>query len=93
MVGYTPVNMAQNVEELIVDVHASRKRVLEQLRSLTVEQGSWKPVPGQWSVAEIVEHLVLAEHAGINRIWQAADALKDRFERLAPGRFCPDRRL
>ena len=73
---YTNWKMKKTVEGLIAEVRASRERVLELISAFTPEQGKWKPAPDQWSAVEIVEHLVLAEHAGINRIWQAADAVK-----------------
>lgn len=40
---------------------------------LTGDQASWTPSHGVWCAKDILEHLVLAEHAGIRRIWEAAD--------------------
>lgn len=64
------------VEKLIAETKAARQRVLDAVQNLSAAQGAFKPFPERWSVAEILEHLVLAEHLGINFIWRAADALK-----------------
>jgi hypothetical protein len=62
--------------ELIPEVAAARFRVVRAVNSLTVEQGAFKPGPDRWSIQEVVEHLVLAEQAGIQRIWQAAEGVR-----------------
>jgi len=66
-----------DVPALIADVGRSREKVLEMVRDLTDHEGRWKPSPEEWSAAEIVEHLFLAEMAGIEKIWHAA-AFSDR---------------
>jgi hypothetical protein len=62
--------------ELIADVAASRQRVVATVQWLTPEQEAFRPAPGEWSVPQVVEHLVLAEQAGINRIWQASEGVR-----------------
>jgi hypothetical protein len=64
------------VEKLISDVKAARQRVVEAVRHLSSEQGAYKLSPDRWSVAEILEHLVLAEQGGINLMWKAADGFR-----------------
>ncbi len=41
--------------------HATRKQVLDAVQGLTPEQWTWKPAPDRWSIAEVLEHLTLAE--------------------------------
>ncbi|MFI5341660.1 MAG: DinB family protein [Candidatus Methylomirabilales bacterium] len=66
----------RDVAGLITEVAEARHRVVAAVQSLTTEQGAFKCAPDRWSVQEIVEHLVLAEQAGIHRIWLAADGLR-----------------
>jgi len=63
----------KDVVELIAEVAAARLRLVRAVEGLTTKQGAFKPAPERWSVQEVIEHLVLAEQAGINRMWQAAD--------------------
>jgi uncharacterized damage-inducible protein DinB len=62
--------------ELIAEVSDSRQRVVDAVQGLTPEQEAFSPAPGEWSPTQVVEHLVLAEQAGINRIWQAAEGVR-----------------
>lgn len=64
------------LEELIADVETARQRLVATTQNLSPEQEAFKPAPEAWSVPQVVEHLVLAEQAGINRIWQAAEGLR-----------------
>lgn len=66
----------KGVPELIAEIAAARRQVVSAVSGLTTEQGAFKPAPDRWSVQEVVEHLVLAEQAGIHRVWQAADGLR-----------------
>jgi len=59
---------------LISDVEAARARVLAAIDGLTHAQVSWKPAPNEWSVVENLEHLVLAEHSGVEKIYRALEA-------------------
>jgi DinB superfamily len=68
--------MMEETDDLIAEVAAARQRVIAAISDFTEEQATWKPAADAWSVAQVVEHLVLAEHGGIIRIWQAADALR-----------------
>jgi hypothetical protein len=62
---------------LVAEVAAARRRVVAAVDGLTAASATWKPTDGEWSVAQIVEHLTLAEHGGIVRIWQAAEGVRD----------------
>jgi hypothetical protein len=42
-------------------LHASRKMFLDAISGLSPAQWKFKPAPDRWSIAEIAEHLVLAE--------------------------------
>jgi hypothetical protein len=64
------------VETLRRAVEEARGRYLNAVRSLTNEQGAFKPEPGVWSAAENTEHLFHAEHGGINGIWRGLDGLR-----------------
>jgi uncharacterized damage-inducible protein DinB len=50
------------------DLHATRKALLDAIAGLSPAQWSYKPGPDRWSIAEIAEHLVLAE----DFMWQRA---------------------
>jgi hypothetical protein len=68
--------MTREIDALIADVAAARQRVMEAVAGITEERATWQPAPEEWSVAQVVEHLVLAEHSGIVRIWQAVVGLE-----------------
>src|ERR1700687_3276804 len=63
-------------DRLVQDVEQSRAALIAAVSSLTEAQGALKPAEGQWSVAEALEHLYLAELSGIAKIWAALDALR-----------------
>lgn len=68
--------MTTEIDCLIADVAAGRQRVIAAVAGITEEQATWQPAPEEWSVAQVVEHLVLAEHSGFIRIWQAVVGLE-----------------
>jgi len=59
---------------LVADVEAARERVLAAVEGLTPAKSTWKPAPDKWSVAEILEHLVLAEQSGLEKIYRALES-------------------
>jgi hypothetical protein len=61
---------------LITQVRVARRHVLLTVTALGVQQERFKPGADEWSIANVVEHLVLAEQAGIHRLWQAAAGLR-----------------
>jgi hypothetical protein len=46
---------------LLSYLHSSRKQVMDSIAGLSPEQLNYKSGPDRWSVAEIVEHLILLE--------------------------------
>jgi hypothetical protein len=65
-----------DIADLIREATQARERLLDRIRPLSSAQGAFKPCAGEWSIAENVEHLVLAEQGSINRVWGAADSLR-----------------
>lgn len=63
------------VDRLTDAVEQARRRFLAPLAGLSPEQAAFKVQPGDWSIAEITEHLVHAEAGGINLIWRAAEGV------------------
>lgn len=61
---------------LVAEVERARLDYLARVTDLSNEQGDFKPAPHDWSIAQITEHLVHAELAGIMLIWSAADAVR-----------------
>jgi hypothetical protein len=62
-----------DVAALIEEVSIARRRFIETVQSLTPEQASYKPAPDVWSAVENTEHIVRAEHGGINGMWKAVE--------------------
>jgi hypothetical protein len=69
--------MNTELADLTADVAAARQRVIAAVAGISEEQAVWQPAPDAWSVAQVVEHLTLAEHGGIIRMWQAADGVRN----------------
>jgi len=67
--------MAQ-VESLIARVVLARSQVLGAVSGVSPGQGAWKPAPTEWSIAECVEHLVVAEQGGVSGTWAAVEGLR-----------------
>jgi DinB superfamily len=64
------------VLSLIYQVKAARDLLLATISTVSIQQELFKPGPEEWSIANVVEHLVLAEQGGIQRLWQAAIGLE-----------------
>jgi hypothetical protein len=62
--------------QLIESVEAARRSLLESVAGLTEAQASFRPGVGRWTVAEVAEHLYLAELSGVTKIWAALDAFR-----------------
>jgi DinB superfamily len=65
-----------DVPQMIAEATQARARLLDGIRVLSSATGAFKPDPAEWSIAENVEHLVLAEQGAVNRVWAAADGLR-----------------
>ena len=66
----------QTVQWLIADVAAARQRLIGAVVGITAAQETFRPGPEEWSIPQVVEHLVLATQGGINLIWQAAEGVR-----------------
>lgn len=64
------------LRERIADATRARTELLDLVRGFTPAQAAFKAAPGEWSIAENIEHLVVAEQGSINRVWSAADAVR-----------------
>jgi hypothetical protein len=49
----------------------SRKEFLSAIDGLSEQQWRWKPAPDRWSIAEVAEHIVLAEAALFGNVKKA----------------------
>lgn len=67
---------SRGLAALIDEVRLARGRLVAAAAAVDSAQEGFRRGPGEWSVAEVVEHLVLAEQAGVNRIWQAAHGVR-----------------
>lgn len=65
------------VHELVGAVERARSAVIDHVKDLRPDQGSFKASPVEWSIAENIEHLYLAEIAGLTKIWAAARNVRD----------------
>lgn len=60
--------MLDQVRELVDEIEATRAVMLRRVEGLTPEQARWRAAPESWSVTEVLEHLVWAEHSGLNKM-------------------------
>jgi hypothetical protein len=79
-----------DIPQMIAEATQARARLLDRIRVLSSATGAFKPDPAEWSIAENVEHLVLAEQGAVNRVWAAAGGL--RRGQQAPDTATPRRR-
>jgi hypothetical protein len=61
---------------------------MREIRGLSPAQWNFKPASGGWSIAEILEHLVLVENAFVNAV--GPQLSKNSPTELARGRRLPD---
>jgi hypothetical protein len=48
-------------DRVMSDFHSSRKHLLDEVAGLSDAQWNFRPAPGKWTIAEVVEHLTLVE--------------------------------
>jgi hypothetical protein len=58
------------VVKLLID---SRKEYLDSIQDLTEAQWNFRPAPLRWTIAQVAEHIVLAENAMFARVTQAVN--------------------
>lgn len=76
--------MTPDERELILNSLAeSRERLLSAVGNLSSEQRNYRPAPGRWSVAEIVEHLTTVEVRLLDMVEKALEAAPDSSKRSA----------
>ncbi len=61
------------IETLVQEACTARERYLGLVADLDAASALRRPAPDAWNIAEITEHLVLAEQVGINGMWKALD--------------------
>jgi hypothetical protein len=71
-----PGRMDEQIASLVAQIAQARRKVAAAVAGLGGDQDAFIPGTGEWSLPEILEHLFLAEQAGVNRIWQAAQAAR-----------------
>ncbi len=59
------------------ELHASRKMLIDAVSGLSETQLNWKSAPDRWSIAEVTEHLALAEDFLFNLYKQTAASTAD----------------
>lgn len=68
--------MNGEVKQLVDAVEDQRMTLLANASLVSEAEGVIRPAEHAWSVAEIVEHLYLAELGGIAKIWAALESFK-----------------
>ena len=60
--------MRADLQSAFAELEARRLALLERLAAYSDHQLGARPAPGAWSIAEVVEHLVLAERATLEAV-------------------------
>ena len=68
--------MTTPLDHLVEAIEHARTSLLDSLANLSEEDASRQQSDGGWSIADIVEHLYLAEISGVAKIWAAAAKLR-----------------
>ncbi len=55
------MSLPQPVEALWNELERARAEVLREAQGLSQRQADWKPGDAEWSIGEIIDHLVIAE--------------------------------
>jgi hypothetical protein len=71
----TSPDVADAIVSRLDRVRLARAELLGRLEGITAAEGARRR-EGEWSLQEVVEHLVLAERAGFDLIWRAAEAYR-----------------
>lgn len=65
--------MENKINVLLSAIKESRKRIIDLIANINADDGAFRLAQDQWSVQEIIEHLVLAERGGFDLIYTAAE--------------------
>lgn len=66
--------MLPEARSLVDELMTTRTKLIARLERLTPQNGQFRPAHGSWSAAEVVEHLVWAEHGGLKSMVVALEA-------------------
>lgn len=69
--------MNKSLEQLIREVELARQRYLAEVTGLSTLQGDFRVADDRWSIAQLTEHLVVAEQGGVNGMWKAAEGVRN----------------
>lgn len=64
------------IREMIAAVAVARQRVIADVVGIAEDRAIWQPATGEWSIAQVVEHLTLAEQGGVLSIWREAEGVR-----------------
>ena len=79
-VGYVWFHPARSAVTDVSALHSEHERVARALDALSPEARLWRPAPGAWHAADVLEHLVKTEKVmlrGVRRHLAAGDARRD----------------
>ncbi len=65
--------MENRVNILLNEIKVSRERIINLVVNINANDGANRLAKDQWSIQEIIEHLVLAERGGFDLIYTASE--------------------
>ena len=68
--------MPHRVDTLIAEAHTARDAFISALGRPTPGQSRFRPSPDAWSLADLAEHMALAERSGTFGLWKALDGIE-----------------
>lgn len=69
--------MERTIKSLLHRIQVARQQMIGEISSLSKEEGALKPALSGWSIQDVIEHLVLAERAGFDLIYTAAECYRE----------------
>jgi hypothetical protein len=89
LVSYLEYQASKDVPRLVELIEEQRRRLLALLDGVSEEQAAFRPAPDQWSIAEVVRHVIAAEQ-GVGRIVESLARGVVPEGRRQTGRQAPD---
>ena len=86
VVSYLTHQGKKDVSAVVEVIERERRRLLDLLADVSQEQAEFAPAPGQWSIREIVEHVVAAERGVLAIIARLAGVAAPPEQAPAAGR-------
>lgn len=65
------------LQNLFDELEIQRKKTLDSLKSLNMDQLNEAPVPGKWSAAQIISHLITAEQLSLRYMQKKIQGIKE----------------